>query len=86
MFNATDLLNPSASKVFFWLRLSRTIDTSVPPQGSRSKPTLQVERTAAPAQAASASAQFVKGDFRHVTNKRARGARARRFLFWPLHH
>jgi hypothetical protein len=85
MFNATDLLNPSASKVFFWLRHSRKIDTSVAPQGSRPKLTPQVDRTAAPAQAASASAQFVKGDFRHVANTESRGARTRRFLFWSLH-
>jgi hypothetical protein len=64
MFNATDMLNPSASKVFFWLRLSRTIDSrSVAPQGSMPNPRLQPDRSAAPAQADSATpepAQFVK--------------------------
>lgn len=64
MFNATDLLNPSASKVFFWLRFSRTIDnTSIAPQGSLPNPSPQPDRSAAPAQADSAtpeSAQFVK--------------------------
>lgn len=86
MFNATDLLNPSASKVFFWLRFSRTIDnTSVTRQDSMPNPGPQADRSAVPAQAASASPQFVKGDFKHVTSKTSRVARARRLAFWPLH-
>jgi hypothetical protein len=48
MFNATDLLNPSASKVFFWLRFSPTIDnTSVTRQDSMPNPSPQPDRSAA---------------------------------------
>jgi hypothetical protein len=66
MFNATDLLNPSASKVFFWLRFSRAIDRpSAASQGSMPNARPQPDRTAAPTQADSAtpeSAQFVKAE------------------------
>ena len=64
IFNVTDLLNPSASKVFFWLRLSRTSDnTSVAPKASNPSP--QDARTAMPTPDGSAaleSARFVESE------------------------
>ena len=86
MFNATDLLNPSASKVFFWLRFSSTIDnTSVTRQDSIPNPTPQPDRCAAPAQADSAtpeSAQFVKSEIPTRDKQEvSRRSREKTFIF-----